>query len=162
MASVFPASWSAWRRSGREPERRSPMAVTRSVLPWPRRPASLTFPTQFAATCSSDLFGRLYYAKTRFASVGKGPDTSVVIPVAIIGTCRGMTLGAHPGRSAAAFQARLSYKRGEMHGPLRLSARRPSPQRSFPKADGVDGSCSPGVECAIVQLSRTARKGATR
>jgi hypothetical protein len=110
------------------------MAVTRSVLPWPRRPASLTFPTQFAATCSSDLFGRLYYAKTRFASVGKGPDTSVVIPVAIIGTCRGMTLGAHPGRSAAAFQARLSYKRGEMHGPERTLELQASPQCGFPKA----------------------------
>jgi len=35
-------------------------------------------------------------------------------------------------------------------------------QHRFPKADEVGGSCSTGIECAKVQLSMTARKGATQ
>jgi hypothetical protein len=31
-----------------------------------------------------------------------------------------------------------------------------------PKPDEVDGSCSPGIKCATMQLSSTARKGATQ
>jgi hypothetical protein len=30
------------------------------------------------------------------------------------------------------------------------------------KADQVDGSCSPGIKCATMQLSSTAKKGATQ
>ena len=33
---------------------------------------------------------------------------------------------------------------------------------SRPKPDEVGGSCSTGIECAKVQLSMTARKGATQ
>jgi hypothetical protein len=37
-----------------------------------------------------------------------------------------------------------------------------APDTPGPLPDEVGGSCSTGIECAKVQLSRTARKGATQ